>query len=72
VLKNVHAICTEEVYNALVECEKAAKHQMTKARKRQSKCTKDVSSSEEDKEDNVESELEGSVEIQDCIVVRPQ
>jgi hypothetical protein len=42
-------------------------------RKRGRKRTKDVSSSEEDEEDNAESELEeGSVEIRDCIVVRPQ
>ena len=73
VLKNVHAICTEEVYNALVECEKAAKQRTAKGRKRRSKCTKDVSSSGEDEEDNAESELEeGGVEIHDCIVVKPR
>ena len=73
VLKDVHAICTEEIYNALVECERAMKAKKTKGRKRQSKRTKDISSSEEGEEDNAESEVkEGSVEIQDCIVVKPR
>ncbi len=71
VLKNVYAICTEEVYNALVECEKGTKQRTKKGRKRRSKRAKDVSSSEEEEEDSTDIELDdGSVEIQDCIVVK--
>ena len=72
-LKNTCAISTEEVYNALAECEKETKKKKrggAKGRKQKSKCTKEVSSSEKEEEDNTDSELEeGSVEIQDCIVV---
>jgi len=71
VLKNVHAICTEEIYNALVECEKAAKEKKIKGRKQRSKYNKEVSSSEDEKKDNIESALEdGHVKIEDCIVVK--
>ena len=73
VLKDIHAICTEEIYNALVECERATKPKKTKERKQRSKYTKDISSSEEEEEDKAESDMEeGSVEIQDCIVVKPR
>jgi len=73
VLKDVHAICTEEVYNALLECEKATKKHTMKGRKRRSKHTKDVSSSEEEEEDNTDTDLvDGAVEIEDCIVVKTQ
>lgn len=71
VLKNVHAICTEEIYNALVECERTAKLKKTKGKKREAKCTNEVSSSEDDEEDNVDCALEGNgVEIEDCVVVQ--
>ena len=69
VLKNVHAICTEEVYNALVECEKGTKQRRKKGRKRRSQRAKDLSSSKEEEEDSTDLDLhEDSVEIQDCIV----
>jgi len=41
--KNVYALCTEETYNALVECKKAAKENKIKGRKQRSKCIKELS-----------------------------
>ena len=72
VLKNVYAIYTQEVYNALVECKRAAKEKKKRKGKKQGfKCTQEVSSSEDEDEDNVESASEdGGVEIEDCIVVK--
>jgi len=71
VLKDVYAICTEEVYNALVECEKETKQRTKEGRKRRLKRAKDVSSSEEEDQDSIDVELdERHVKIQDCIAVK--
>ena len=71
VLKDVYAICTEEVYNALVECEKGTKQRTKEGRKRRLKGAKDVSSSEEEDQDSIDVELdERHVKIQDCIAVK--
>jgi len=73
VLKNVSSICIEEIYSALVECIRPIKAKKTKERKRGFKYIQDLFSTKEEKEDKTESNVkDGSIEIQDCIMVKPR
>jgi len=72
VLKNIYAIATEEVQQALAAAQRATREGRKKGKQRKSKQRKRVSSSEEEEEEEEdaedESEEEG-VEMQDCIEV---
>lgn len=70
VLKDQHAISTEEMYKAIDGCEKATWKRATKGKPRWSKRTQHISSSEEEEAEDTDSELEeDDVEIWDCIEV---
>ena len=73
VLKDQHAILTEEVYQALSEYQKSTQKQTKKVKPRRSKRTRNHHSSDEEDEADTDSDLEDEgLEIQDCIVVRAQ
>jgi len=55
VLKDQHAISTEEMYKAIDGCEKATRKRATKGKPRRSKRTQHISSSEEEEAENTDS-----------------
>ena len=71
ILKDQHAISTEEMYQALSECQKSTQKETKKVKPRRSKRVRNCPSSDEEDEAETGSELEEEgLEIQDCIVVR--
>jgi hypothetical protein len=71
ILKDQHAISTEEMYQSLSECQKSTRKQTKKVKPRRSKRTRNHPSSDEADGADTDSESEEErLEIQDCIVVR--
>lgn len=71
ILKDQHAISSEQMYQALSECQKSTRKQTKNVKPRRSKRVRNCPSSDEEDAVETGSELEeDGIEIRDCIVVR--